>query len=104
MLPGGSAARAAPAIAAACAGSFRPMFRPRTSGVFVTPYQAARWASHGWVMSVVMPGGRGAPAGFHHVWSVESPPKRSVGGPLPARDRVETRVEKIGFTTPPDPM
>src|SRR3712207_7286950 len=61
------------------------------SGVFATPYQAARWASHGGSMSVVIPGGRGNPPGFHQVWSVESPPKRNVGGPLPA-DRKSTRL------------
>jgi hypothetical protein len=67
MLPGGRLARAAPAIAAACAGSFIPMFRPSSSGVRAVRTQFDRSASHGGVMSVTIPGGFGRAPGFHHV-------------------------------------
>jgi hypothetical protein len=100
---GGSAARAAPAIAAAPAGSLRPMFRPRTSGVFAVRTHWSRCASQGWSISVTMAGGLGRPSGFHQVWSVESPPKRRVGGEPLAASQPDRR-SKMGLMTPPVPM
>ena len=50
------------------------------------------------------PVGFGAPVGFHQVWSVDSPPKRSVGAPLAPLESQPVSRWKIGFMTPPAPM
>jgi hypothetical protein len=72
--------------------------------VRVARSQLPNWASQSGVTSVAIVTGRGAPAGFHHVSSVELPPKRSVGGPCPPAPRVRTRRAKISLTLPPEPM
>ena len=96
--PGGTAPAAAAAYALALAGSCRARLSPSIIGVRVSVVHWPRTASHAGVRSVTTPGGFGAPAGFHHVWSVELPPMRIVGAPLPgaASVRIKLREDRVG--------
>ncbi len=95
--PGGSAPAIAAPKAAAFAGSCSARLSPSIIGVRVSDVHCRRTASHAGVTSVTTPPGRGAAVGFHHVWSVELPPMRIVGAPLPGAASVCMRRAKIGF-------
>ena len=102
MLPGG---RSRPRLreARGVGASARPRFSPRTRGVRVARPSAQLREPVGRDVGGDRHG-RGAPAGFHHVSSVELPLKRSVGGPCPPDPRVRTKRAKISLTLPREPM
>src|SRR3954468_11108722 len=91
------APNAACAYAAEFDGSGIARFSPSIIGGGVCVVHARRSDSEAGVTSFVMPGGRGRPPGFHHVSSVELPPMRIVGAPLPRAASVCTSRAKIGL-------